>query len=169
MRLNIFNAFQNAPNQNTSFFLDDIRETVEDPLLESLSGAPSWRIPPEPMPLTSSSPTPDDNATGDIFHSEVTEVNFIEVDNFLASSQAASIFEDPHRDKRLIMEPVRDKHLEYRHGESQGLSAERRKFRILRGIFLLVECYMIIKNKGWKSLIGLLKERGKNLQDPESL
>jgi hypothetical protein len=57
----------------------------------------------------------------------------------------------------LIMELVQDKHLEYRHGESQGLLAKRRNSGILRGIFLLVECYMIIKKKGWKSLIGLLK------------
>jgi hypothetical protein len=65
------------------------------------------------------------------------------------------------------MEPVQDKHLEYCHGESQGPSAERRNFRILRGIFLLVECYMIIKKKGWKSLIGLLKDRGKILQNSD--
>ena len=92
MRLSIFNAFQNAPNQKTCFLLDDIGENVEDPLLESLFEAPSWRNPPEPMPLTSSTPPLDDNPTGDIFHSEVTEVDFIGVDNFLASSQAASIF-----------------------------------------------------------------------------
>ena len=93
-------------------------------------------------------PPPDDNPIGDIFHTEVIEVNFIGVDKFLASSHAASVFEDPYKDKRLIMEPVQDKHLEYCHGESQGLSAERRNSGILRGIFLFVECYMIIKKKG---------------------
>ena len=65
------------------------------------------------------------------------------------------------------MELVQDKHLEYCHGESQGLLAERRKFGILRGIFFFMECYMIIKKKGWKSLIGILKDRGKNLRDSE--
>jgi hypothetical protein len=84
--LNIFTAFQNAPDQNACFFLDAIGETVEDPPPESLSKAPSWRNPPEPMPLTSSTPPPDDNPTGDIFHAKVTEVNFIRVDKFLASS-----------------------------------------------------------------------------------
>ena len=110
MRLNIFNAFQKAPNQNTYFFLDDIGENVEDPPPESLSEAPSLRNPPEPMPLTSSTPPPNDNPIGDIFHSEVTEVDFIGVNNFLASSQAASVFEDHYRDKKLFMEPVRNKH-----------------------------------------------------------
>jgi hypothetical protein len=40
IRLNIFNAFQNAPNQNTCFFLDDIGEAVEDPPPNPLSKAP---------------------------------------------------------------------------------------------------------------------------------
>jgi hypothetical protein len=86
IRLNIFIAFQNVPNQKACFFLDAIVETVEDPPAESLFEAPSWRNPPEPMPLTSSTPPPDDNPTGDIFHVEVTVVNFIGVDKFLASS-----------------------------------------------------------------------------------
>ena len=80
------------------------------------------------MPFPSSTPPPNDNPTRDIFHSKVTKVDFIGVDNSLASSLAAPVFEDPHKDKRLIMEPFQDKHLEYRHGESQGLSAERRNF-----------------------------------------
>jgi hypothetical protein len=84
--LNIFNAFQNAPDQKSCFFLDAIGETVEDPPPESLYEAPSWRNPPEPMPLTSSTPPPDDNPTGDIFLSEVIEVDVIGVDNFLSSS-----------------------------------------------------------------------------------
>jgi hypothetical protein len=84
IRLNIFNAFQNAPDQKTCLFLDDIGETVEDPPPVSLSEAPSWRNLPEPMLLTSSTPPPDDNPTGDIIHSEVTEVDFLGVDNFLA-------------------------------------------------------------------------------------
>ena len=61
------------------------------------------------MPLTSSTPPPDDNPTGDIFHAEATEVDFIGVENFFASSHVAPIFEDPYRDKKLIKEPVRDK------------------------------------------------------------
>jgi hypothetical protein len=65
------------------------------------------------------------------------------------------------------MDLVRDKHLEYYHGESQGLLAERRNYGILRGIFLLVECYMIIKKKGWKSLIGHMKDRGKILRNSD--
>jgi hypothetical protein len=60
------------------------------------------------------------NPIREIFLSEVIEVDFVGVDNFLASSWAAPIFEDPHKDKRLIMEPVQDKLLEYCHGESQG-------------------------------------------------
>jgi hypothetical protein len=39
IRLNIFTAFQNAPDQKTCFFLDVIGETVEDPSLKSLSEA----------------------------------------------------------------------------------------------------------------------------------
>jgi hypothetical protein len=66
--------------------LDAIGETVEDLPPESLSEALSWRNPLELMPLTSSTLSPDDNPTREIFHAEVTEVNFIEVDNFLASS-----------------------------------------------------------------------------------
>ena len=85
-------------------------------------------------------------------------MDFIGVDNFLASSLVASIYENPLRDKKLIMEPVRDKHLEYSHGELQDLSSERSSFGILGGVLFLVECYMIIKKKGWKSLIGLLKD-----------
>ena len=77
IKLNIFNAFQNAPNQNTCFFLDDIGETIEDPPPESRFEAPSRRNPLEPMPLTSSTPPLDDNPTRDIFHLEVTEVDFI--------------------------------------------------------------------------------------------
>jgi hypothetical protein len=75
---------------------------------------------------------------GDIFHLEVTKVDFIGVSNSLASSLATPVFEDPHRDKRLITELVRDKHLEYRHGESHGFSVDRRNFGILRGISFLV-------------------------------
>ena len=56
IKLNIFNAFQNAPDQKTCFFLDAIGETIEDPPPESLSEAPSWRNPPKLMPLTSSTP-----------------------------------------------------------------------------------------------------------------
>jgi hypothetical protein len=37
------------------------------------------------------------------------------------------------------MELVQEKHLEYGHGESQGLSVERRNYGIIRGIFLLME------------------------------
>jgi hypothetical protein len=70
------------------------------------------------MPLTLSTPLPDDNPIGDIFHVEVTEVNFIGVDKFLASSQIALVFKDPYREKRLIMEPVWDNHQEYCHGET---------------------------------------------------
>ena len=54
--------------------------------------------------------------TWDIFHAKVTETDFIGLDNFLASSQVALVFEDPYRDKRLTMEPVWDKHLEYYQG-----------------------------------------------------
>jgi uncharacterized coiled-coil protein SlyX len=91
IRLNIFTAFQNAPDQKACFFLDAIGETIEGPPPEFLSEAPSWRNPPEPMPLTSSTPPPDDNPTGNILHSEVTEVNFIGVDKFSASSQIVPV------------------------------------------------------------------------------
>jgi hypothetical protein len=158
IRLNIFTAFQNAPDQKTCFFLDAIGETIEDLSPESLSEAPSWRKPLEPIPLTLSTPPPNDNPIGDIFYPEVTEVDFIRVDNFLASSQVALVFEDPYRDKRLIMEIVRDKHLEYCHGETQDLSFERSNFGIVRRFLFLLECYKIIKKKGWKSLIRLLKD-----------
>jgi hypothetical protein len=67
------------------------------------------------------------------------------------------------------MEPVWDKHLEYCHGETQDLSFEGSSFRIVKRFLFLVECYMIIKKKGWKSLIGLLKDRGKILWDSELL
>jgi hypothetical protein len=56
IRLNNFTTFQNAPDQKTYFFLDAIGETIEDPPPESLFEAPSWRNPPEPMPLTLSTP-----------------------------------------------------------------------------------------------------------------
>ena len=113
IKLNIFNAFQNAPNQNTCFFLNDIGETIKDPLPDSLSEAPSWRNPSKPMPLISSTPPPDDNPTRDICHLEVAKVDFIGVDNFFASSLVASVCENLLRDKKLIIKPVRDKHLEY--------------------------------------------------------
>jgi hypothetical protein len=164
IRLNIFTTLQNVPDQKTCFFLDAIRETVEDPPPQSLLDAPLWRNPPEPMHLTSSTPPPDD-----IFHAEVTKVDFIGVDHFLASSQVAPVFEDPYRDKTLIMEPVRDKHLEYCHGETQDLSSKRSSFRIVRKFLFLLECYKIIKKKGWKRLIRLLKDRGKILWDSELL
>jgi hypothetical protein len=92
IKLNIFTAFQNAPDQKACFFLDAIGETVEDPPHVSLSETLSLRNPPEPMPFTSSTPPPNDNPIGDIFHVEVTEVNYIGVDNFLASSQIAPVF-----------------------------------------------------------------------------
>jgi hypothetical protein len=106
IRLNIFNAFQNAPGQNTCFFLDDISEIVEDPSPDSLFEAPSWRNPLEPVPLTSSTPPPDDNPTRYICHLEVAEVDFTRVDNFFASSLVAPVCENPLRDKKLIIEPV---------------------------------------------------------------
>jgi hypothetical protein len=165
IRLNIFTAFQNAPDKKACFFLDDIGKTVEDPPPETLSEAPAWRNPPEPMPLTSSTPPPDDNPTGNKFHSEVSEVDFIGVDNFSASSQVVPVCVDPYRDKGLIMEPVRDKQLGHGHEETQDLSSEGSSFKIIRRFLFLVECYMIIKKKGWKSLIGLLKDRGKILRD----
>jgi hypothetical protein len=149
--------------------LDDIGKTVEDPLLESISEDPSWRNPPEPMPLTSSTPPPDDNPTGNRFRSEVTKVDFIGVDNFSASSQIVPVCVDPYRDKGLIMELVWDKQLGYGHEETQDLSSEGCSFKIIRRFIFLVECYMIIKKKGWKSLIGLLKDGGKILRDSELL
>jgi hypothetical protein len=88
-------------------------------------------------------------------------VDFIGVENFFASSHVALVFEDPYRDKKLIMEPVRDKQLGHGHKETQDLSSEGSSFRIIRRFLFLLECYMIIKKKGWKSLIGLLKDRGK--------
>jgi hypothetical protein len=99
------------------------------------------------MPLTSSTPPPDDNPTWDIFHSEVTEVDFNGVDNFSASSQVVPVFVDPYRDKRLIMEPIQDKYLEHCHRETQDLSSERSSLGIVRRFFFLVECCMIIKKK----------------------
>jgi hypothetical protein len=91
VRLNIFNAFQRAPNQNGSFFVDHIEEYVEDSLPSLLADDPleaclahfgfeyfdmdqyieevhdlletaasadfhPWRLPKEPLPLTSSTP-----------------------------------------------------------------------------------------------------------------
>jgi hypothetical protein len=167
IRLNIFTAFQNAPDQMACFFLDDIGKTVKDPPLETLFEAPGWRNPPEPMPLTSSTPPPDDNPTRNKFHAEVSVVDFIGVDNFSASSQVVPVCVDTYRDKGLIMEPVRDKQLGYGHEETQDLSSEGSSFKIIRRFLFLLECYMIIKKKGWKSLIGLLKDRGKILWDSE--
>jgi hypothetical protein len=89
VRLNIFNAFQHAPDQNECFFVDHIEEYVEDSLpgfmaddpleaclahfgfedfnidqyiekvhelLETMASADfhPWRLPKEPLPLTSS-------------------------------------------------------------------------------------------------------------------
>jgi hypothetical protein len=54
-------------------------------------------------------------------------------------------------------------------GDLKAFQLKEAILGILRGIFLLVECYMIIKKKGWKSLIGLLKDRGKILRDSELL
>jgi uncharacterized coiled-coil protein SlyX len=167
IRLNIFTAFQNAPDQKACFFLDDIGKTVEDPPPATLSETPAWRNPPEPMPLSSSTPPPDDNPTRNKFHVEVAEVDFIGVDKFLASSQVVPVCVDPYRDKRLIMEPVRDKQLGHGHEENQDLSSEGSSSKLIRRFLFLVECYMIIKKKGWKSLIGLLKDRGKILRDSE--
>jgi hypothetical protein len=91
VRLNIFNAFQHAPDQNECFFVDYIEEYVEDSLpglltedplevclahfgfedfdtdqyidevhelLETAASADfhPWRLPKEPLPLTSSTP-----------------------------------------------------------------------------------------------------------------
>jgi hypothetical protein len=91
VRLNIFNAFQHAPNQNKCFFVDNIEEYVEDSLPSLLANDPleaclthfgfedfdtdqyieevhdlletvasadfhPWRVPKEPLPLTSSTP-----------------------------------------------------------------------------------------------------------------
>jgi uncharacterized coiled-coil protein SlyX len=167
IRLNIFTAFQNAPDQKACFFLDDIGKTVEDPPHATLSETPAWRNPPEPMPLSSSTPPPDDNPTRNKFHAEVAEVDFIRVDKYLASSQVVPVCVDPYRDKRLIMEPVRDKQLGHGHEENQDLSSEGSSSKLIRRFLFLVECYMIIKKKGWKSLIGLLKDRGKILRDSE--
>jgi hypothetical protein len=167
IRLNIFTAFQNALDQKTYFFLDAIGETIEAPPPESLSEAPSWRNPPEPMPLSSSTPPLDDNPTGDIVHTKVIEVDFIGVDNLSGSSQVVSVFVDPYRDKKLIMELVWDKHLGHGHEEIQDLSSEGSGFGIIQRFLFLVEYYMITKKKGWKSLIRLLKDRGKILWDSE--
>jgi hypothetical protein len=107
-----------------------------------------------------STPPPDDNPTRDIVHAKVIKVDFIGVDNLSASSQVVSVFVDPYRDKKLIMEPVWDKHLGHGHEEIQDLSSEGSSFGIIQRFLFLVEYYMIIKKKGWKSLIGLLKDRG---------
>jgi hypothetical protein len=96
IKRNIFNAFHNAPDQNTYFFLDDIGETIEDPPPDPLFEAPLRRNPPEPMPITSSTPPPDENLTRDIFHSEVSKVGLIGDENILASSLAALVFENAH-------------------------------------------------------------------------
>jgi hypothetical protein len=91
VRLNIFNAFQLAPNHNECFFVDSIEEYVEDSFPSLLTDDPSeaclahfgfedfdtdqyveevhdlleiaasadfhpWRLPREPLPLTSSTP-----------------------------------------------------------------------------------------------------------------
>jgi hypothetical protein len=50
-------------------------EIVEDPHPDSLFEAPSWRNPPKPLPLTSSTPPPDDNPTRGICHLEVAKVD----------------------------------------------------------------------------------------------
>jgi hypothetical protein len=89
IRLNIFTAFHNVPDKKACFFLEDIGKTVEDP------PPLAWRNPPEPMPLTSSTPPPDDNPIRNKFHSEVSEVDFIGVDNFSASSQVVPVCVDP--------------------------------------------------------------------------
>jgi hypothetical protein len=91
VRLNIFNAFQHAPDQNECFFVDHVEEYVEDSLPSLLAEDPleaclahfgfedfdtdqyidevhelletaasaefhPWRLPKEPLPLTSSTP-----------------------------------------------------------------------------------------------------------------
>jgi hypothetical protein len=91
VRLNIFTAFQHAPDQNECFFVDNIEEYVEDSLPSLLTKDPleaclthfgfedfdtdqyieevhdlletaasakfhPWRVPKEPLPLTSSTP-----------------------------------------------------------------------------------------------------------------
>jgi hypothetical protein len=91
VRLNIFNAFQHAPDQNECFFVDHIEEYVEDSFPSLLADDPleaclahfgfedfnmdqyiekvhdllelaasadfhPWRLPKEPLPLTSSTP-----------------------------------------------------------------------------------------------------------------
>ena len=91
------------------------------------------------------------------------------MDNFFASSLAALVYENPLRDKKLIIEPVWDNHLEYSQEEPKNLSSERSSFGILRRVLFLVECYMIIKKKGWKSLIGILMDQGKILRNSELL
>jgi hypothetical protein len=40
IRMNIFTAFQNAPDQKACFFLDATGETIEDPLPKFLFDAP---------------------------------------------------------------------------------------------------------------------------------
>jgi hypothetical protein len=79
---------------------------------------------------------------------EIAKVDFIGVDNFFASSLVAPVCENPLRDKKLIIELVWDKHLEYSQKEPQDLSSKRSNFGILKRVLFLVECYMIIKKKG---------------------
>jgi hypothetical protein len=69
-------------------------------------------------------PPPDDNPTRDIRHLEIAKVDFIGVDNFFASSLVAPVCENPLRDKKLIIELVWDKHLEYSQKEPQDLSSK---------------------------------------------
>ena len=106
IRLDIFNAFQNAHDQNTYFFLDDIGETVEDPPPDPLFEALLWRNPSEPMPITSSTPPPDGNLTWDIFHSDVSKVGFIGVENILASSLAAQFLSTPITNHSLCIKNI---------------------------------------------------------------
>ena len=55
------------------------------------------------------------------------------------------------------------KHIENRYGKSKSLQINKNNFELMSGVLFIVECYIVLKTKGWKGLTGLLKDRGKIL------
>jgi hypothetical protein len=88
------------------------------------------------------------NAPKEKFHSKVTEVDFIRVKNILSTSLVAKVFEDPHREDKLITNPIWEKHIENSYRKSKSLQINKSNFGVMREVLFIVECYIVLKTKG---------------------
>ena len=126
----------------------------------------------------------DESPKSEVFDLDVNEVDFLGVENILSNSLKVKVFGDFYVENNFISKRketidsfweifmvherenmydcrVKPKFFEY---SVKSFQVDSRSLVVISEVLLIVGCYIVLllKRKGWKELIGLSKDRGKN-------